>query len=781
MSTRFPFTLTPLAGEPFGLWWHTYALRLGVTSAELAHAAGIPAAASPGPEHAAAIAATAGVTVGEVTAMFTTTRPCPPEHVLRVWTPQPTSRFCPQCLADGSAWRHDWALPLTFHCMTHDTSLTQVCPDCGHTQPSRTAATGTTSDPTLCACCGRDLTVSDRSTGPRVGKNQARTQHLITALLARMRDPAATAAAREQAQDELTDLTLIALHLTHSEVSKRRRFTHHMPTAPAFTEAAQLAALRPHRRRDRLATLVSQCFPGPRSHAIPFSWRAASPALITRIARARDAALTPIERLRYATTLPTPIPRPHHTTDPALARAARLPDQLWPAWAIRLTDDDAVDGPVFRTAMIAALLLPHSRLQLGELTPLLPHHPERTQVTHQLRRLTATPGGATALRILTELGLALDHHEIPIDYPRRRRLATDNDLIDRPTWIALCRDAGLHIGRQRRLDLARRYLYELLTGGNLATAPEPYHLDIGAPRVDHVELCATMPASLVTALTRHAKHLLAAAGITGEPLTWQPPADWITVTDWPGADPDRTDPGPIHHALRTQWAATPHNHWAPTRTVAATLGVSSHHLRHVLRRHPIDQAPYPRHRPGAIIAMTAEYGAPGYRLDQRPGATKPVYLVDPDWLREQYTTWHRTLTNIATEIGCRPHTLRAFAEAQGIPRRPRSGGSTCIATAAITTHPAELPNPLRTALLGQDARHRIERFLIMTAHPSLTQAAVHTGLNQPTLTAQLKILERSCGGPLFQRPHSRALGSLTPLGEQLCHQARHYLDLAPRT
>lgn len=149
--------------------------------------------------------------------------------------------------------------------------------------------------------------------------------------------------------------------------------------------------------------------------------------------------------------------------------------------------------------MIAALLLPHSGLLLTDLTPLLPHQPSPDRVAHQLRRLATTPNGTVALRILTELGLALDHHDIPIDYARRRRLVTDTELIDRPTWIRLCRHAGLHIGRERRLDLARRYLYELLTGGNLATAPEPYRLDIGAPRVDHAELCAAMPATLVVA------------------------------------------------------------------------------------------------------------------------------------------------------------------------------------------------------------------------------------------------------------------------------------------
>lgn len=781
MTGRLPFTLTPLPGEPFGLWWLTYAVRLGVTRTELAHAAGISATPRvPEATHAAAIAAAADLATEQIAGMFTTVRSCPPEHVLRVWVPQPTSRFCPSCLADGSPLQPVWSLPLTFYCLAHNRALAQCCPGCHQAQPSRIAPPTITHPPSLCSFCRHDLTADDRPHNVLGDETDANTQEFINSLLARLRDPAGTGTNREQAQDNLTDLTLIALHRQQGHISKRHGFSDQMPDTTDFTQAADLLRAEPEAGQQPLADLVTRCFRGPRSHAIPFSWRAASPTLTARIARSRDTTLTPIERIRYTTTLPTLTPQPRQPTDPAHTRAARLPDQLWPAWAIRLTDDDSLDGPVFRSAMIAALLLPHSDLQLTEITQLVPHQPSLERVAHQLRRLAATPHSRTALQILTELALALDHNDIPIDYARRRRLTTATELIDRPTWIGLCRNAGLHIGRTRRLDLARRYLYELITGGNLATAPHPYHLPEGAPRVDHVEFCATLPTTLVTALTSHAEGLLAAAGITDEPLSWHPPASWITVTDWPGADPEHTDPAPIHHALRTQWATTPHNHWAPTQAAADALGISSHHLRHVLRQHPITHAPYRQQRPGAIIATPSQKGQPGYRIEPHPHDPKRVFHVDPDWLREQYTTWGRSLIDIATEIGCRKATLRAFTEAQGIPRRPRSGGRNYIPAGTITGHPADLPALLRKALHGRHARDRIERFLLITQYSSLTQTAAHAGVGQSTLTTQLKILERECGGPLFQRrPHPQPLGPLTPLGEQLCQQARDHLKPTP--
>jgi hypothetical protein len=427
--------------------------------------------------------------------------------------------------------------------------------------------------------------------------------------------------------------------------------------------------------------------------------------------------------------------------------------------------------------MLVALLLPGSDLSLTDITALLPHRPDPTQAAHQLRRLAATPGGAVALRILTELAFALDDTNIPIDYPRRRRLAVSTTLIDAATWRTYCRHAGLKPGGPRRLDQARRYLYELITGNNLATAPRPYHLPEGMPRADYVEFTTTLPADLVAALTAHALDHLATAGITGEPLTWQPPTNWVTVTTWPGADPDRTDPAPIHQALRTRWHDAA-DHWALTHADADALGIGIEHLRLVLRRHPIDHAPYPQHRPGAIVPATPADHEPRFRVDPGPHHPKRIYLVNLHWLREEYLTWGRSLTDIAAQIGCRSATLKRFATTQDIPPRAR-GGATCIATGTISGHPADLPNPLRLALHGQRARHRLQRFLDITSYPSLGQAAEALSLHQPTLTSQLHVLEGACGGQLLQRnPRPQPVGPLTPLGELLCRQARDHLNLA---
>jgi hypothetical protein len=135
-------------------------------------------------------------------------------------------------------------------------------------------------------------------------------------------------------------------------------------------------------------------------------------------------------------------PRPPGAPDPAAARAARLPDQLWPDWALRLTSDTSVRHERFRPFALAALLLPHSGMPLRRITALVSTQLKRDAAWHQLRKLTGP-----ALRILTELALAVDARDIPTDYQRRRALAASSTLIDDGTWAAIARATGTRTGR----------------------------------------------------------------------------------------------------------------------------------------------------------------------------------------------------------------------------------------------------------------------------------------------------------------------------------------------
>ena len=784
---RPPFILTPLPAEAFDSWVESYAARLRVSTVELAAALGLPDGylntsirlllTSTLPQHLDVLASSTGLAPSTLAGMFhdpglrpAAGRPAT-DSIRRSWSPTPGTRFCPTCLAgNGGRFQLAWRLPFTFLCIEHGHPLADACPRCGRAPRARLrsnpqrdggnrcAALAPTRHPARCAtnlATARPPTVAD----PHVAR---RAQLFINDLLTRVRNPDTTPAQRREAIDALTDLTVIAFHLAgpgrHDETP--RRVQPHMLRVDTLTTAVGLLTAE-HRLRasDPLTALVRRHAASPTARAIPESWRTASPTLTARITHHRDASMTPIERLRYASTLPTPTPRadPDNPTDPAITRAARLPDQIWSAWAVRLLADDTLDPTQFRQAAAVALLLPHSNLTLAAATALISAQISHHNVQHQMRILAKTPGGATALRILTELSLAIDRHDLPVNYARRRHLAATTNVIDAATWRRLARQFHHFKGSRRRLEFARRYLYELLTAGNLAIAPHPYTLPHGILRFEYHDFVLGLPTGLVTTLAEHATDLLNRAGINDEPLQWHPPIDWVTVHDWPGADPDHTDPSPIHQALIS---GTPASH------VAKNHGLSTEHLRYLIRRHPLPGKDHRTPRPGTILPLKPGQPPPPHA----PG----VHHIDPAWLREQYVTWQRTLQSIANEIGCSTASLMNFAKEHGIPRRPRSGGNAFISHNAAPVHPADLPDLLRTALTGQGARQRIDRFLLIAQHRNLRQAAEHGGGSRTAYSMQLTALERQCGGDLIRRGAPR-LGELTPLGHQLQQQAQQHL------
>ena len=317
----------------------------------------------------------------------------------------------------------------------------------------------------------------------------------------------------------------------------------------------------------------------------------------------------------------------------------------------------------------------------------------------------------------------------------------------------MVRDAGLRAGHARRARNARRYLYELLSGCSLRTAPPPYQITTASAQAGYNTFTITMTTDLASALDDHARRILATWGITSEPLQWQPPPTWVTATTWPGADPAQTDPAPIHRALLRDHA--------PPARIAACLGISIDHLRQVLRHHPLPRPLHPARRTPAPAIPPAD-APPG-----QPG-------LDPAWLREEYHTWRRPLEDIASQTGYPAHALSRLARANGIPIRPRGSGG----FNAPGYHPRDLPEPLRRALTGCHPQQRLQRLLAIAEHASISRAARTLGISQAAIHTQLARLEHTCGSPLIHRQRgSRAPTILTPPGELLCQQARDYLGL----
>jgi hypothetical protein len=537
MTTRLPFTLIPLDGEPFGLWLHAYAARLALSPGHLAEALGIPGrqdhqAAPAGPSAAQldAICAATGLAPPAVTAMLAA-GPSPPRPLILAWAPQPATRFCPACLTeDPGRMPAAWSLPVTFFCLRHERLLASRCPHCDRPPASRPlpSQAGQCAGP---GGCGAPLgTASPPRHDGAPAARQA--QQAINGFLAGLRDPTGTADSRRHALGQLTDITLTAYHLADDGRPQRQpgqEFAPGLLDADVLTAAFTLltARLDPS-GHDPLASLVAGIPPDTVPLAIPSSWRPASLALGSRIARARDPWLRPADRLRHATTLRVPrlpAPRPPGAPDRAAARAARLPDQLWPDWAVRLAGDSTSSShDKFLPAALIALLLPHSTMPLNQVTAMVSSQLRQHITGYHLSRLTTE-----ALRILTELAFAIDDRHTPVDYRRRRDLAAAATLIGDATWAKMTRQAGM---RLPPVASARRYLYEMLTGCSLVTAPPPYRLSAGS-LARYNNFTIGMPASLAAALDSHARRLLDRWGAGGEPLHWQPPDDWVTATAWP--------------------------------------------------------------------------------------------------------------------------------------------------------------------------------------------------------------------------------------------------------
>ena len=795
---RLPFTLDPLPGEAFETWLHTYSARLGVTTLRLIQALDLPdphgellrgrwRRPDPTDHTIAALSAVTGLTTEAVRGMFDAEGRVPPHTAFTAWAPRLTSRFCPPCLADRY-WSPNWRLRLQFFCNHHRALLADRCPGCGQPPPALPARPGLwPSGPSLLACpsvisascgCGRDLTAIDPP-DCRDPDTASRAQRFIDQLLTGIRDPDRAPGARQDTLDTLSDLSLIAAHIAADLAGKtgKQQVVVTAPMLRADTLTPAVPILDHHdATADPLIDFVAARISNRRAHkAVPHTWATGSPTLRTRIAYGRSGSMTAIDRLRHAITLPAPKLLPHRAADrvdPAIGRAARLPDHMWLNWAIRLGQGTARQATTFSSAALVALLLPHSDLRLKpQIITLVNPAISAATVAHHMARLLDLPTGTTALRILTELAFAIDDHDIPIDYAQRRRLVTGNELIDDDTWnnIARTRIGRPRIGRGQLTANARRYLYELLTAGNLYIAPPPHRvIPDDARRDQYRTFVALMTTDIRDALHAHARRLLDAAGITGEPLTWEPPTTWVTTTEWPGTDPDHTDPAAIHDAILEARL--------PLQRVAADLSLSIEHLRAVLRQHPL-----PRPASPIPVQRTIRPNAPSTTSTTTTSPATKTFHVDPEWFREQYVTWWRSLPDIADEIGCSSFTLRAFAHVHDIPIRTKTDANSNIDRDATSgRHPSQFPQPLRDALRGTSTRQRLERFVTLAYHPSINQAAQALGCNPGNLHAQLTTLEHAVGAPLIHRhPGARPVGPLTPLGQDLSHQAQEHLGISP--
>jgi hypothetical protein len=697
---RLPIAVPPLPGEALESWIAAYARRLHTTGSDLIRHVGlggtrISQMALRLDEHeTAALEQAAGVSRQTLAAM--TLEPYDglvaairaDRRELLVRPPAgrfgaPRARYCPACLArDDGRGPVTWRLPWSFACPVHRVLLADFCPAC-HRPPRmwntrrlgpRAGGTCTRDHPAGGPgrwSCGADLTRGPAVPLPAAGLVLAAHRHLAALMAGRPGDrPAALAELRQvyatagriarglhtipqQAPPVVAAvLDELGARLPGPADAAASRDARSTAIGAALAVVALDRAHPDHEvlfdwvlQADRSLLEHRQRMPGIGALARRWAW--SGPDMVSRVLGRLDGEANLHTRLRYATATA----RPRWPDLPAQAikrRATMIPAMLWPGWTMRLLPalpagaGAPAGGPrtgsaSFRRGCASFLLLPGGPPQLNfeRAAPLLGNHTPGTSRS-TVERIHYHDRDVTPLAaVLAQLAFTLDQHGSPINYARRRALFTTAIItLDLDAYTRLRLQHGWSAGYTPRLAVLRWYLRMLLTGEH----PPP-----GEQKKPFGQHCTSFrfhaPQPLRAFLHQQAQANLAHHDIS-EPVTWEPPADWVTCPRWPGTDPATISAGHFATVLAT----------APTvHAAAGTLGLTPEHVR--------------------LYCEITGTGTPQATANGIPSAPTRADILDPARLRGLYEDQHLPMTTIAGMAGCATATVLRLLQHDHVPPR----------------------------------------------------------------------------------------------------------------
>ena len=847
-----PIRVPPLPGEALDSWLEYLSSRLRTTHGDILAAVGLdqPAVHAARAQHttslpagaAEAISAATGVTAEQVHVM-TLARYGIAGGVLSLGVKFPRSRprysrFCPHCLNDDHGrWQLRWRLGYSFACQAHRCLLADACPDCGKAQRDRTFPGELIATPGLCGHrapdgagrlarrCSADLRTA--STLPLHDDHPTlRAQRIIdtaidhgTAGFGVYRDhPVPTAnfltdlralgarALSTTVAAHLAELSPADLHTAYRATSTRGRPAARplaILTAVALTAAVTVLG---EDNTDDAAARLTRLEKLTQQNGASLDWpcagwaRGTSAAVTALRLRARAPRLTPLIQLRYRIGTPRPA-LPELDTADSTTLAARLPATLWAPWAVRLRPPQ-LDPARLAVSLSAALLMVNSRIKAPAAHQLLGSAAPWRTTTHHLRALAQNGYWPDTRTALIRLADHLHHHDVPINYQRRRSLDYTS-LLPQDTWTAICTDLDIRPGGGERLRLMRCQLYTTISGNPLDQAL--WLRDTNEFRSAYFRYPVLLTPALRAALDEYAATFLHDKGID-EPLTWQPPLELVADLNLPGADPDRLSVAAIHRRIR---------HGQSLSAVAEHLNTTADAVRYALTVHPAPTHQRgPTARPAPVLSTLAEqlsaaelrnlyehqrmslrliasrYStsrqivaalARSYGITLRPPQRKPVLVaVDRDWLYSEYVDHQRTLPELATEKGMSTANMARWAHHHQIPLRSRGGPSH---TATLTAGKAARSAPalLRPALAGIGGAERLARFAAASQYPTVTEAAAAMKLHQGVLQQQINRLAADLGGPLLTRAQRDHPMTTTPLGRRVLRAWHRWTEPACTT
>ncbi len=700
-ADRLPIAVAPLAGEALESWIAAYARRLRTTSNALIRHLGLgrsrihQMAVRLHRHEAALIERGTGVSRQALTAM--TLEPYDglavaidrDRRALAARFPAgrfgtARARYCPACLArDEGRGPLAWRLPWSFACPVHCVLLADFCPACrrvprmwnARRMGPPAAGTCTRDKPatsTRRGGCGADLTQAAVVPIPAGGLVLAAHQRLAGLMNSPPGDrPAALTTLRQVyavAWRALHGLHAVpwqappavraVLEETAAKLPGRAdaKVGHDAHSAAIGATLACLALDDTHPDHEELFGWIltaDRSLLAGRQYtsgigAVARRWAWGGPEMVSRILAGLDREANLHARLRYATA--TARPRwPDLPAEAITRRAAMLPAMLWPGWTMRLLPATRAsagpsDGPrtgsfaSFRRGCASFLLLPGGPPQLNfeRAAPLLGNRSADTDRGAVERIAYHGRDVAPLASVLAQLALALDEHGSPINYARRRALFTGpaDVTLDLDAYTRLRLQHGWSTSHAPRVAVLHWYLLVLLTGEHPAIpgTRKPFTWHCGNFRY-------AAPRPLRDFLRQQAAASLARHGIT-EPVTWEPPADWVTWPAWPGTDPASISYKDVAALLQTSGRAH----------AAAALGMTTEHLR--------------------LYCELTGIGTPPSTANGIRVTPARADILAPGRLRDLYEYQNTPVTEIAAMAGCATATIRRLLRHDGVPQRP---------------------------------------------------------------------------------------------------------------
>ncbi|WP_133243198.1 LysR family transcriptional regulator [Streptomyces scopuliridis] len=385
---------------------------------------------------------------------------------------------------------------------------------------------------------------------------------------------------------------------------------------------------------------------------------------------------------------------------------------------------------------------------------------------------------------------ALDRHPVPIDYDRRRRLfSPDSVHFDHIAYQALCRRHGWRMQAPVQIKRLHWHLARLLLGADPGAASRT--------PAGHLAFHYRLHPDLHELLRDQAAANLRAHGID-EPVTWDPPPDWITDPVLPpgpetikrsqlaqhaadGPEPAELgrllglDDARLLLAIETFGTTAPQPRQqrppAPGRRTPRQGALAPQSLQRLYQEQKLLQHQIAELAGCSINTVRQALDEAGIQIRTRRPVGHLEKTISRAWLEKEYPHKGRSSPDIARELGVGKNDVMRLVNKWGIPRHPTSQFTNPFASLDTELSPA-----MHAVSRTKNCVQRLRHLTVTSRHSTLQDAADELSVTWSTLKYQLKRIEETAGFTIIDIRRSRPL-TITEDGRRFLDEAMHLLSL----